>query len=258
MPQRRTLCVAVMLCALGLADIGPLTREVAGLDAARTEPTTGKAVAEPARRIPERFMVRYQGVALLGPDGEEKSGWSRSLTGRGRSRRTDAGRPSPVQAEPAAGPEAWPARDPVASNPEDRMSVPLVWGTTGSSFLPLWSSDSRRILICEQGFNEDRSRRSAYRVYDLATKGLTTLQLPEQWWPSDRSADGKHLLTSLRTANGSLRVAWVRIDGTGEPEFVTRIKKWPTGPSCRPITDGCSAWSDPGCPRTRRTGSDCT
>ena len=77
------------------------------------------------------------------------------------------------------------------------------------------------ILICEQGFNEDRSRGSAYRVYDLATKGLTTLRLPEEWWPSDWSAEGKRLLTSLRTANGSLRVAWVRIDGTGEPEFVT-------------------------------------
>src|SRR5439155_20215437 len=96
-----------------------------------------------------------------------------------------------------------------------------VWGTTGSSFVPLWSSDSRRILICEQGFHEDRSRASAYRVYDLDARSLTTLKLPDEWWPSDWSADGKRLLTSLRGKDGSIRVAWVNVDGTGRPEFIT-------------------------------------
>ena len=107
------------------------------------------------------------------------------------------------------------------SHPEDQTTVPMIWGTTGSSFLPLWSSDSQRILICEQGFNEDRSRGSAYRVYDLKSKRLTTLKLPDEWWPSDWSADGKRLLTSLRTEDGRLRIAWVPIDGTGKPEFLT-------------------------------------
>jgi hypothetical protein len=76
-------------------------------------------------------------------------------------------------------------------------------------------------LICEQGFNEDRSRASAYRVYDLDSRSLTTLKLPDEWWPSDWSADGKRLLTSLRGKDGSIRVAWVNVDGTGRPEFIT-------------------------------------
>ena len=106
-------------------------------------------------------------------------------------------------------------------NPEERMVIPLIWGTSGSSFLPLWSSDSRRILICEQGFNEGRSRAFAYRVYDLGSKSLTPLKLPDEWWPSDWSADGKRLLTSLRAENGSTRIAWVPSDGSGKPEFLT-------------------------------------
>jgi Tol biopolymer transport system component len=213
----------VILWALGLADGLPLTSQVTGLDAAQTEPTTGKAVAGPVCRLPERFMVRYQGCALLGPGGQEEerlesiSNGAGAISPDGRWAVFSQSEPNPLPAGEQPGRLVIQSR----SHPEDRTSVPLVWGTTGSSFLPLWSSDSRRILICEQGFDEDRSRGSAYRVYDLATKGLTTLRLPEEWWPSDWSADGKRLLTSQRTANGSLRVAWVRIDGTGEPEFVT-------------------------------------
>jgi Tol biopolymer transport system component len=207
---------------VGLADLGPLTCQAAGLDAPQTGPTTGKTVVEPARPVPERFLVRERGYRLLGPDGGEKEVLE--------TRMNSAGAFSPdgryvTFSQP--GPDPPPVQEhgrlviQSRSNPEDRTTIPLVWGTTGSSFLPLWSSDSRRILICEQGFNEDRSRGSAYRVYDLATKSLTTHPLPEGWWPSDWSADGKRLLTSLRTPNASLRVAWVRIDGTGGPEFVT-------------------------------------
>ena len=97
----------------------------------------------------------------------------------------------------------------------------MIWGTTGSSFLPLWSSDSKRILICEQGHNDDGTRGSACRVYGLGSNSLTKLHLPDAWWPSDWSADGKCVLTSLRAENGSVRVALVGIGGTGEPEFLT-------------------------------------
>ena len=74
MPQRRILCVTVMVCALGLGDLGPITRRCVGLDAAQTNPTSadGQAVAGPDQSLPERFMVTYRGCALLGPDGEEK------------------------------------------------------------------------------------------------------------------------------------------------------------------------------------------
>ena len=101
-------------------------------------------------------------------------------------------------------------------------TVPEIWGTTGSSFIPIWSADSKRILICEQGWNEDRSRGTAIRMYDVTSKALTDIKLPEKWWPSDWSRDGKRLLTSLRTEDGTgLRVAWINFDGTGDPDYIT-------------------------------------
>ena len=56
----------------------PLTSRVTGIDAAQTEPTAGKAVAGPARRPPERFMVTYQGCApaWAGREGARAT-WSR-------------------------------------------------------------------------------------------------------------------------------------------------------------------------------------
>lgn len=224
MPMQRILCVALMVCALGLGEMGPLTRRFAGQEAAQSKATSDgrQARAGADHSLPERFLVAtYRGHALLGPDGEETERLDSDTNGAGAI--SPDGRWvtfSTSRHDPPS--DKWRGWLVIESRvrPEDRTTVPLVWGVN-SSFLPLWSSDSRRILICEQGINEDRSRGSAYRVYDLATKDLTTLRLPEPWWPSDWSADGKRLLTSLRTANGSHRVAWVRIDGTGEPEFVT-------------------------------------
>jgi hypothetical protein len=221
MPQWRILCVAAMLCGLGAVEMRPPTRHAAGDDTARTKPT-GKAVAEPARPGLERFLVKERGYRLLGPDGEEKeiletktnAAGGFSPDGRWVALSRDEPTPTPGQRHGCLVIQS-------RSNPENRTSIPLVWGTTGSSFLPLWSSDSRRILICEQGFNEGRSRASAYRVYDLGLKSLTPLRIPDEWWPSDWSVDGKRLLTSLRAENGSTRVAWVPSDGSGKPEFLT-------------------------------------
>jgi Tol biopolymer transport system component len=114
------------------------------------------------------------------------------------------------------------------------VTVPLVWGVTGSSFLPLWSGDSKRILICEQGHNEDGTRGSAFRVYELATKDLIELKLPEEWWPSDWSADGKRLLMNARRKDGSIGVARANIDGTGEPEFITTADEVASGARLSP------------------------
>ncbi len=234
--ERRLLGLSVMICVLGLAGMGPLTRQVAGLDATQTDPTARRqAVAGPDDALPERFLVTYQGFSLLGPDGEQKERLD-SITNGAGAFSPDGRWVAFSRYEPNPPPGERPGRLVIQSRvrPEDHTTVPLVWGTTGSSFLPLWSSDSLRILICEQGFNEDRSRRSAYRVYDLATKDLTPLRLPEAWWPSDWAADGKRLLTSLRAGNGSLRVAWVRIDGTGEPEFLTSDQEMAYGAKLSP------------------------
>jgi Tol biopolymer transport system component len=227
----RILRVAVMICVLSLGDMGPLDRQVSGLDAAQPEPTA----AGPGRPVPERFMVRYRGCALLGPDGEEKerlesiTNGAGAISPDGRWAAFSRSEPNPPPGER----HGWLVIQSRA-RPEDLTTVPLVWGTTGSSFLPLWSADSQRILICEQGFNEDRSRGSAYRVYDLGSKSSTALNLPDKWWPSDWSADGKRLLTSLRMENAGTRVAWVQIDGTGRPEFLTSDQEMAYGARLSP------------------------
>ncbi len=224
MPQPTILGVTVMACALGLGDMGLLTYRFHAFDAAHTEPTSTarQAAAGPDHSLPERFMVTYQGCSLLGPDGAEKERLE-SITNGAGAISPDGRWAAFSKSEPNPPPGKQQGQLVIQSraHPEDQTTVPLIWGTTGSSFLPLWSSDSQRILICEQGFNEDRSRGSAYRVYDLKSKRLTTLKLPDEWWPSDWSADGKRLLTSLRAKDESVRIAWVRIDGTGKPEFLT-------------------------------------
>lgn len=55
----------------------------------------------------------------------------------------------------------------------------------------------------------------------MSSKGLTELKLPSESWPSDWSADGKRVLTALRTDDAAVRVASVNTDGTGKPEFIT-------------------------------------
>jgi Tol biopolymer transport system component len=201
----------------------PLTFGLARLDVAHAKPAfhDRQPAEEPGHPLPERFMVMDRGCALLGPDGAEKE--------RLESITSSVGAISPngrwaafnkSDRKPPFG--EWQGKLAIQSRvrPQEQVTVPLIWGTTGSSFLPIWSTDSKRILICEQGFNEDRSRGSASMVYDLRTKRLTELKLPNEWWPSDWSADGKRLLTGLRTGD-VVRVAWVNTDGTGRPEFIT-------------------------------------
>jgi dipeptidyl aminopeptidase/acylaminoacyl peptidase len=222
--DRRNLCVAVTVCVLRLGDTETITRSFAGLDAGQAAPTSAgrQAPAQPQRPEPERFMVRYQGCALLGPDGEEKDRLESITNGAGAISQDglwaafSRSEPNPLPGK-LQGTLVLQSR----LHPEERTSVPLIWGDTGSSFLPLWSSDSKRILICEQGHNEDGTRGSAYRVYDLGSKRIAKLQLPDEWWPSDWSADGKSVLTNLRAENGNMRVARVHTDGTGAPEFLT-------------------------------------
>jgi Tol biopolymer transport system component len=216
---RKILSVPALACVLSVGFVEALARASAGLDPA---PVASTAAVEPDRPFPERFMVIDRGCALLGPDGEEKERLE-SITNAAGAISPDGRWVSFSKSEPNPPPGKPEGQLILQSRvgAKERATVPLVWGNTGSSFLPIWSSDSKRILICEQGHNDDGSRGSAYRVYELATKTLTALKLPKEWWPSDWSADGKRVLTSLRTDHDSARVAWVSADGTGKPEFIT-------------------------------------
>jgi Tol biopolymer transport system component len=172
--------------------------------------------------FPERFLVRHKGYALLGANGDEAEHLESISNGAGAI--SPNGKWIVFSKFDLHQPKGQEHGELVLQSrirPSDRHIVPLIWGTTGSSLQPLWSSDSRRVLICEQGFKKDNTRASAYRIYDLEAKTLTALTLPKEWWPSDWSADGKRLLTSVREGDGGVRIAWVSTIGTGMPEFLT-------------------------------------
>jgi Tol biopolymer transport system component len=217
----RILCAAVATCVLRLGSTETCTLGFGILGAARAQPIEAhrQVADEPDRRLPERFMVIDGGCALLGQEKERlessTGGWG-TISPDGRWALFNK-----FDVNPPPGKRQGELVIQSRVRPTERTTVPLVWGTTGSSFLPIWSSDGDRILICEQGAKENVSRGSACRVYKLSTKSLTELKVPNEWWPSDWSADGKRVLTSLRTEDDAVRVAWVNTDGTGQPEFIT-------------------------------------
>jgi len=174
-----------------------------------------EANSDEARPVGDTFMVIDRGTAMIGADGEELERLSATTHAAGALSPDGHWIAFSESRKVASGSRKGNLIIQSRLRSQERTIVPLVWGGTGSSFLPLWSADSHRILICEQGTN-DTVRESAYRIYDLAKKDLTDLKLPKEWWPSDWSADGKRILMTLKG-----RVAWGNIDGTGEPEFIT-------------------------------------
>jgi Tol biopolymer transport system component len=168
------------------------------------------------------FLVRERGYALLNRDGQEVQRLE-TITNAAGALSPDGRWVAFSKSEPNSPPGKARGGLVIQSrvDREKRKTVPLVWGTTGSSFLPIWSSDSSRILICEQGWNDNRSRESAYRLYDLGKENLTQLTVPSECWVNDWSADGKRLLTTAQSDNGTSRIAWVNTDGTGSIEYIT-------------------------------------
>ena len=79
------------------------------------------------------------------------------------------------------------------------------------------------MLIGENRQTRPGSRRLeyAYRVYELAPGKLSELKLPDGHWVTGWSPDGKRFLTTAHMGDGGVRIAWIRADGTGEPEFIT-------------------------------------
>ena len=96
-----------------------------------------------------------------------------------------------------------------------------------------WSSDSKRILICEQGYNRDKGRESSYRVYDLAEKSQAELSVPSHCWVWDWSADGKRLLTTA-SLDGNVRIALINTDGSGELDYITSEEEIAYSPRLSP------------------------
>jgi Tol biopolymer transport system component len=209
---------------------------------------------ESDRPLTESFLVTDDGYALLGPDGAEIDRLD-SITNAAGAISPDGHWVAFSRARPISSVAGKRQSELVIQSrgrPQERATVLLVWGTTGSSFLPCWSGDSKRILICEQGHNPDGTRGSAYRVYELATKDLIELKLPEGWWPSDWSADGKHLLMNARRDDGTIGVTRANIDGTGKPEFITSADEVASGARLSPDGRRILCMAGPVAPKDER------
>ncbi len=176
------------------------------------------AAAPPANQNDATFLVgTYRGYVLLGPDGKE--------TGQLDSKTNAAGAFSPdgkwvafAKSDPD-GTAVIQSRLKTGTSTLDRIALPMVWGKSGTSFLPIWSSDSKKLLICERHRDAAGAEVSRYRMYNLATKTFSELKAPSACWVNDWSADGKRLLTTVYS--GPVGIAWVDTDGTGEPAYVT-------------------------------------
>ena len=109
------------------------------------------------------------------------------------------------------------------------VTVPLLGGQIGSSILPVWSPDSKRVFIGEEYFSNGTKREFGYRVYDLAEKTMTQAKVPDRCHVTDWSLDGKRFLANFSDSDSNPRIAWLTVDGTGKPEFVTPDGEWASG-----------------------------
>ncbi|WP_010585779.1 WD40 repeat domain-containing protein [Schlesneria paludicola] len=175
----------------------------------------GASLAQPQAAF-DTFMVIDRGTALIGADGIEIVRLSKTAHATG-ALSPDGQWVVFVDSSSIDTGETLASRVVIQSrrNPVDQISVPMIWGRSGSSFQAMWAPNSQRVLICEQG-RRNQGRTSAFRIYDLTTKSLVELECSLDQIPTEWSADGKRLLTSV---DG--RIAWVNMDGTGEPEFIT-------------------------------------
>lgn len=105
-------------------------------------------------------------------------------------------------------------------DPQEQATLPMLWRGRGfATFRPIWSPDSKRLLIGENLHVGDGVL--SLRLHDLAAKKVTRLVLSGGEIPSDWSADGKRVLTTINAGQGTDRIAWLNVDGSGDPEFLT-------------------------------------
>ena len=235
--ERRIPYVAVIACALTLANTATLACQFAGIDAVQPEPTATvrRAMDDPKSHTAEKLLVWSGGYWLLEPDGKEKEYLhtipNGSATISPNERWVAFCEYTPTSPEHKR--LGWLVIQ-SRFNPEERKVVPLIRGTASANALPLWSSDSKRILICEQASADDPSRELSCRIYEMRSDVTTKVQLPGERSPTDWSSDCERVLMSLKTKKGKFGVAWVRIDGVGTPEFLTSVQEASRGARLSP------------------------
>jgi Tol biopolymer transport system component len=209
--------------ALGLVALAGLTFALS-LPDTTARPATVPVAPVPKPRPPV-FLVEDRGCAILDPDGKEIE----------RFKGTTNGALSPDGAWVAC--VEFPKEDNPNRNcklvirprghPAEQVTVPRDLGQPGTSGAGIvWSRDGRRLLINdERSWMEDDSwvSETKFWVYDVAANQVTDLKLPNVRYVYDWSPDSKRLLASASVPGKRFGLAWVNLDGTGDPEFITPV-----------------------------------
>ncbi len=97
---------------------------------------------------------------------------------------------------------------------EELHRFAVMWGKTGPAALFRWSADGRKVFMREM----IPRKPTVHRVYDLKSKEFSDVSVDSGFIVTDWSPDGKRLLAY---SEESYRLAWLPLDGKGEPEFIT-------------------------------------
>lgn len=84
----------------------------------------------------------------------------------------------------------------------------------------VWASDSRRLLIVHHCAEENPEREADHFLYDLESKRVKRIILPDDCCVAGWSRDGTRFLAITRSDRTS-RIAWIKVEGAGKPGFLT-------------------------------------
>jgi hypothetical protein len=172
---------------------------------------------------PATFLVKTPGLEWLDADGKEKEKFDPPAYFGIRS--PNGGKLAALESDTNTGRARLVMRSGTAKG--EPVEGGVVFGAPARSGCGLvWSADSKRLSICEETVTGEKTREFHYQVYDLAAKTLTRLNLPDGYWITDWSADGKRFLADVRPSDTTVRVAWIKADGTGKPEFISPEKEF--------------------------------
>jgi hypothetical protein len=211
------VAVAGPVVGLALGD-GP-TGPVSGPVPTPTAPWALTPVLAPVPKArPSEFLIYESSHGYLNSDGSAKPPLEHpatcgALSPDGRWQAACEYKPPEPKSDLVIRPRGWAAAP---------VTVPLLGGQPGrSGILPVWSPDSKRVFVGEEYFSNGNKREFAYRVYNIAEKTITEANVPDGCHVTDWSLDGKRFLADLSDAESNTRIAWLNVDGTGKPEFVT-------------------------------------
>jgi hypothetical protein len=92
-----------------------------------------------------------------------------------------------------------------------------------------WAHDSSRVLVAGTFPTPGGGKKAGHKVIEVPSGTATDITLPPDQHVSDWSPDRERFLVTLKS-----RIAWVRVDGTGSPEYVTPEGEFAAGAKISP------------------------